>query len=207
MSTNWSHARPALMCWFAVDRNVGKRYLCHVRDSVGGIGYAREGAVGHIDVPDLVVGESIEIEHLSSAGNDDIVKIEGTAEVGREASSLAVVVHGNEDHSVAEFVPMKGVDVDVPGKSAAQGVRLHVVDESGASPHCRVREGVDVLDTAGQFTSQSDRAPGTFKLVVPDDDVLGGHVDPASVRITSRLDRDIVIASTQRAILDHHMIT
>ena len=89
---------------------------------------------------------------------------------------------------------------------ALQNLHFHEEGVPGTAADRRVVVGVDVPNAAGHLAAETDRAHGAFELVVPDDDVLGGDVDPAAIRVPARLDGDGVVAGQQRAVLDHHVV-
>ena len=192
--------------WIAVDRDVGVVYLRHVRDVIRRVRNVREGAVGQIEGSRVVSGQPVHVQRDRSRVDDEVGEIEGTAEVRQEVAGLAKVVHEDEDDCAVEVGTVEPVDMHVPGEPAAFGVRLHEEGVPGTAPDRRVVVGVDVLNAAGHLAAETDRAHGAFELVVPDDDVLSGYVDPATICVPARLDGDVVVAGQERAVLDHHVV-
>src|SRR5579859_373209 len=92
----------SLVYRFHVDGDIGEGHLRHIRDGIGRIGNTTECTVRHIHIANPIAGDSIEIQHLSSACYCEIIEVEGTSEVGREATCLAVIMHGNKDNSMTE---------------------------------------------------------------------------------------------------------
>ncbi len=138
----------------AVDRYVSVVDLRHVRNGARRIRDVREGAVGQIEGPRLIVGQSMQVQRNRSRVDDEIGNVEGTAEVRQEVACLARVAHGGEDGCAVEAGTVKPVDVHIPGESAAPGVRLHVEGVPGTTPDRRVIVGVDVADATSQLAAQ-----------------------------------------------------
>src|SRR5450432_1021042 len=167
----------------------------------------REGAVGKIKGSDQVIGQTMHIQRNRSRIGDVIGEIEGTAEVRWEVARLVEVCHSDEEDTSMKVDPVKCIDVYVLDIAATFRVRLDEESVAGTGPNHLIRIGIDILDTTRKFATQSDRAPGTLEYIIPDHNVLGRHVDTATIAIASRLDCNIIVASLERAILDHHMIT
>src|SRR3989454_12306575 len=84
------------MHWLAVDRYVSVVYLHHIRNGARRIRNVREGTVGQIEGPRLVVGQSLQVQSNRSRVDDEIGKVERTAEVRKYVACLAKVAHGGE---------------------------------------------------------------------------------------------------------------
>ena len=167
----------------------------------------RECAVGEIKGSDFISGQTMHIQHDWSRIDDVIAEVEGTTEVRWEVARLVEVRHSNEEDSSMEVDTMKCIDIYIFDISATFSVRLDEKSIAGASPNYLVGIDVDILDTTSEFATQSDRTPGALEHIIPDHNVLGRHVDTATIAIATRLDCNIIVTSLERAILDHHMIT
>ena len=110
------------MHWLAVDRYVSVVYLHHVRNGARRIRNVREGTVGQIEGPRLVVGQSLQVQSNRSRVDDEIGKVERTAEVRKYVACLAKVAHGGEDGCTVEAKTVKRVDVHIPDEPSAPGI-------------------------------------------------------------------------------------
>src|SRR5262249_57713521 len=106
------------------------------------------------------------------------------------------------DDRFGDFAGRAVAEGDGLDRPAALGVRLeaeHAI-EPGAVHSAALDE--DVSRAARDLAADDDAAVAVLHLAVAHDDVLDRRVDAAAVGVSSRLERDAVVAGVEAAALD-----